>query len=494
MKPEVPKNQPSIRARIKRISVFSNIALAFILGLLTLTSFYIYQNMDKAIQLQDDLHIMQKTDSTLLEITMTSMDIIVDRADGQVDAKRIEFFSESFKDLNENLFPQIEKIYHRSDEAEKFSRITKLSRQLQDAAANRLVAAVRAYAPQTAFDALDDEIDSTAETIRDELSEIILKLDSEVGNSFATTQSRSLLLVFGNIMILALASMALALLVRYIQNIVVTPMSNITNVTIDTILTSANKLQNTTSQLDKLMLNVAAATDQGSKKAFQITSGIENVAAAIEELASSISEIRRQANISNEVSGLAVKESNSMGETIHQLNNATDGIGEITELINKIAESTNLLALNATIEAARAGDAGKGFAVVATEVKNLAVKTAEATSDISRKITEMQEMSKLAVAAIGNIQETISEINTANTNVMASVEQQSSATNEITRTLNDATDGLRITSQSIADINVSIHETKRNSDIVMTATQDLLSVADKAKEDSSILINGKKAA
>ncbi|MBN7755168.1 methyl-accepting chemotaxis protein, partial [Klebsiella pneumoniae] len=73
-------------------------------------------------------------------------------------------------------------------------------------------------------------------------------------------------------------------------------------------------------------------------------------------------------------------------ERMSKLDASSTKIGEVVQLITKIAQQTNLLALNATIEAARAGDAGKGFAVVAGEVKELVNETAGATSDIVTQV------------------------------------------------------------------------------------------------------------
>jgi hypothetical protein len=80
-----------------------------------------------------------------------------------------------------------------------------------------------------------------------------------------------------------------------------------------------------------------------------------------------------------------------MTDHVNNLGERADAIGNIVSLITGISEQTNLLALNAAIEAARAGEAGRGFAVVADEVRNLSLKTNEATSEIAGQISQIQD-------------------------------------------------------------------------------------------------------
>jgi methyl-accepting chemotaxis protein len=203
----------------------------------------------------------------------------------------------------------------------------------------------------------------------------------------------------------------------------------------------------------------------------EASTNVETAAVAANELAHSIAEISRQLTQTSDIVALATEEARSTDGEIAGLAAGAQKIDDVVTLIRDIAGQTNLLALNATIEAARAGDAGKGFAVVASEVKSLAVQTAAATEEIANHILAVQGSTSGAVEAIRQIAARMREINQYTAAVAAAVEQQNSATGEISHNVASAADSTGHVMVVLSEVTDAATETRSSAQIVRDVSQ-----------------------
>ena len=204
---------------------------------------------------------------------------------------------------------------------------------------------------------------------------------------------------------------------------------------------SADAMKATATVLSQASSETSRQADGALKASDTASTSVRTAAIATDELSSSIAEIARQLDLTNKVVQLSVGETRATSGEIGTLASTAQKIGDVVTLIRDIAGQTNLLALNATIEAARAGESGRGFAVVASEVKSLAVQTAKATEEIAGQIAAVQASTTSAVEAIRRIAERMREIDEHTCAVAASVEEQSTATGQISLNVSGAAQG-----------------------------------------------------
>ncbi|OHE70711.1 MAG: hypothetical protein A2007_06365 [Verrucomicrobia bacterium GWC2_42_7] len=224
-----------------------------------------------------------------------------------------------------------------------------------------------------------------------------------------------------------------------------------------------NTIAESTNQMSTSINSIAAASEE-------IASTAQNVAMSVEEMSSSIGEVSKNCTKESQVAELANKKAKDTRALMDKLGGSAQEIGNVIEVISKIASQTNLLALNATIEAASAGEAGKGFAVVANEVKELARQTAQASEKIERQIQDSQRNTNDCIKAIEEISKIIDDVSqTANT-ITSVVERQTLTTKEIAQNMggvSESTNNLTQNVQSIAavtnDVSSNVKETAKNT-------------------------------
>jgi methyl-accepting chemotaxis protein len=209
----------------------------------------------------------------------------------------------------------------------------------------------------------------------------------------------------------------------------------------------------------------------------QVSRNVATVASGGEQMQSSIREIAKNANEAARVAKHAVQVATTTNGTVGKLGDSSTEIGNVIKVITSIAQQTNLLALNATIEAARAGESGKGFAVVANEVKELAKQTAKATEEISQKIEAIQSDTKAAVGAIGEIGTIINQINDISNSIASAVEEQTVTTNEINRSMAEASKGVGDISKNITGVAMAAKDTTQGANDTQKAAQELSQMA-----------------
>jgi methyl-accepting chemotaxis protein len=266
-------------------------------------------------------------------------------------------------------------------------------------------------------------------------------------------------------------------------------LSDATNVVNKMLSTFKNSLENVADASDL----IATSAEETSVISTQIEKSIQEqaeqtelIATAITEMAATVKDVAQSTLTTSKASGeantsvsegsqimqqtistikLLTQKIDGTSHTIVELEQSSIEIANVLEVINSIADQTNLLALNAAIEAARAGEQGRGFAVVADEVRALAARTQQSTGEISTIITKLQNNAKEAVSSMEQSQDQVKEVVTkaeATGNVLITISDSIANINDMSNHIAMASEQQETVTEeinvSIVNINDTTHQ------------------------------------
>ena len=264
------------------------------------------------------------------------------------------------------------------------------------------------------------------------------------------------------------------LLTRSITNSVIGPIRKV----IEGMTAASDQVNSAAAQVQSSSQSLAAGTSQQAASLEESSSTLEEIASMTRQNEQNTGEANK---LSGEAPGFVEKGSEAMGrmlESIKEIKDSSDQTAKIIKTIDEIAFQTNLLALNAAVEAARAGDAGRGFAVVAEEVRNLAMRSADAAKDTTSMIETSQQRADQGVSVAQEVEKLLGNIRDTMVNLNGLVKDVADAGTEQTKGVDQVNAAVTQMDQVTQGNAANAEETAAASEELSAQSQILLGMVD----------------
>jgi methyl-accepting chemotaxis protein len=316
----------------------------------------------------------------------------------------------------------------------------------------------------------DKEIGVAATDLLDAIAALSTQIDHEMDSTSA--QAKTMMVAFA----------AIGIVVGMVLAVVITRgITKPINRVIDGLMAGAEQVAAASGQ-------VSSASQQMAEGASEQASSLEETSASLEEMTSMTTQnadnAKQASGLAGQVSGSADKSRDAMtrmSDAIQKIKGSSDETAKIIKTIDEIAFQTNLLALNAAVEAARAGEAGKGFAVVAEEVRNLAMRSAEAAKNTSELIEQSQSNAENGVSVSGEVEGILKEIVEGVGKVTHLIDEVSAASGEQAQ-------GIEQVNTAVAQMDKVTQSNAANAEESASASEELSAQASELREVVNVLV------
>ncbi len=510
--------------KMRLFTIFSLLMLVFLLAVLAgmggLAS--INRVVDESMEKTEQLKIWAEFEKRNLALAQLAMEIMFDGQVAPDTARELDELSAWFQEIRGKAMAAADTDRTRESAREALENVSRITSAIHE----KLIPAIEGHRADAAFlHAFDDEQDALSTKIEQSVHTIVKSIEDELEAAkrhAAAARSRAkTILILALVLGLCISVAAYFYTTKYLMDRLGDEPDALARIVdrvaegdlrvafrqqegtgiyramrvmvqalrglIGRVVSSSEEFIGESQQLNTLSDDLNRVAMRCEEQAAEISRGMEaasenvaSVAAAMEEMTATVTEISQNTMETKEASMEASSEAENARVVIGELVEATKKIEEVSGLIGSIAEQTNLLALNATIEAARAGEAGKGFAVVANEVKELAKQTSDSIGEIEQIVNGIVNGASKASKAVERIVETIGRVAEFSDSVAAAVEEQTVTTNEVSQRAQDASGEVN----KVAELTAQIVETGQ---LTASIASDVNKMSNKLKEASEML-------